>query len=159
MDSIIQMKIVARTLVSNEQGGPLAALQVSTGQPGHHRTLSAVVIHTVACLLTRGNIDLLCPLTTLLTKPGDMAVREPSKAYVCVLKSVFLQQAYLPTMSEDMLPEVRRIIKEKGNFYGSAANHIHTHFVAYIHVMIILCLILLFSHRMPKWSCILCWRG
>ena len=78
------MKIMARTLVSNEQGGPLAALQVSAGQPGHHRTLSAVVIHAVACLLARGNIDLLCPLTTLLTKPGDMAVRGPSKAHVCV---------------------------------------------------------------------------
>ena len=79
---IIQLKIMARTLVSNEQGGPLAALQVSGSQPGHHQTLSAIVIHTVACLLTRGNIDLFCPLTTLLTKPGDMAVRGPAKAHL-----------------------------------------------------------------------------
>ena len=58
----------------NEQGGPLAALQVSAGQPDVHHTLSAVVIHTVAALLSRKRLDLLSPLVTLLIKPEDMAV-------------------------------------------------------------------------------------
>ena len=58
----------------NEQGGPLAALQVSAGQPGVHHTLSAVVIHSVASLLSRKRLDLLSPLVTLLIKPENMAV-------------------------------------------------------------------------------------
>ena len=60
--------------MSNEQGGPLAALQVSAGQPGNVRTLIAVVVHTAATLLSRSKVDLLSPLVTLLTSPGDMAV-------------------------------------------------------------------------------------
>ena len=65
---------MARALVSNEQGGPLAALQVSAGQLGSHRALSAVVIHTAATLFSQRNVDLLHPLVTLLCTPGDMAV-------------------------------------------------------------------------------------
>ena len=68
------MQLMARLLVCNEQGGPLAALQVSAGQPGVHRTLSAVVIHSVASLLSRKRLHLLSPLVTLLIKPGNMAV-------------------------------------------------------------------------------------
>ena len=70
----LQLKVMARALVSNEQGGPLAALQVSAGQPSSHRTLGAVVVHTAATLLSRRGVDLLHPLVALLSTPGDMAV-------------------------------------------------------------------------------------
>ena len=60
--------------MSNEQGGPFAALQVSAGQPGSHRTLGAVVVHTAATLFSQRNVDLLYPLVALLSTPGDMAV-------------------------------------------------------------------------------------
>ena len=68
------MQLMARLLVCNQQGGPLAALQVSAGQPGIHYALSAVVIHSVAVLLSRKRLHLLSPLVTLLIKPGNMAV-------------------------------------------------------------------------------------
>ena len=71
---ILQLQVMARALVSNEQGGPLAALRVSPGQPGVHRTLGGVVIHTAASLLSRRRVELLHPLVTMLCKPGDMAV-------------------------------------------------------------------------------------
>ena len=37
-------------------------------------------------------------------------------------------------MAEDMLPEARRIING-GEFYGSAASHMHTHFSININIM------------------------
>ena len=70
----VQLKIMARALVSNEQGGPLAALQVSTGQPGSCRTLGALVVHVVATLLSRSSDDLVSPLFNILSTPGNMAV-------------------------------------------------------------------------------------
>ena len=69
---------MARALVSNEQGGPLAALQVSAGQQGSYRTLGALVVHVVATLFSRSNGDLF-PLINLLNTPGNMAVRIPTK--------------------------------------------------------------------------------
>ena len=70
---------MARALVSNEQGGPLAALQVSAGQQGSYRTLGALVVHVVATLFSRSKDDLLFPLFNLLNTPGNMAVRIPTK--------------------------------------------------------------------------------
>ena len=94
--STTQLKIVAKTLVSNEQGGPLAALQVSAGQHEFHRTLSGLVVHAAVCLFSLRNVDILCPLTTLLTKPGDMAVSE--LAAVCQFKfSIIFCLCRMPT--------------------------------------------------------------
>ena len=68
------MKVVARKLVSNDQGGPLAALQVSVNQSMAQHSLQAVVVHAVATLISRSTLDLLCPLVTLLNDPGSMTV-------------------------------------------------------------------------------------
>ena len=68
------MKVMARKLVSNEQGGPLAALQVSAGQTASQQSLGALVVHTVAVLTSRTGLHLLQPLVTLLNAPGNMAV-------------------------------------------------------------------------------------
>lgn len=65
---------MVRRLVFNQYSGALAALHVTPSLPSDHRMLSAIVIHTVAALLGQKKIDLLCPLVTLLSKPGDMAV-------------------------------------------------------------------------------------
>ena len=68
------MKIFARKLVSNYQGGPLAAMQVSTNQTTAQQSLGALVVHVVAVLLSRSSLDILCPMVTLLNAPGNMAV-------------------------------------------------------------------------------------
>ena len=68
------MKVMARKLVSNEQGGPLAALQVSAGQTSSQQSLGALVVHTVAVLASKTSLHLLQPLVTLLIAPGNMAV-------------------------------------------------------------------------------------
>ena len=65
------MKVMARKLVSNEQGGPLATLQVSAGS---QQSLGALVVHTVAVLTSRTSLHLLQPLVTLLNAPGNMTV-------------------------------------------------------------------------------------
>ena len=68
------MKDVARRLVCNAQGGPLAALQVTANQPMFQQTLGALVVHAVAVLISRSSLDILHPLVTLFNAPGDMAV-------------------------------------------------------------------------------------
>ena len=74
MRGLTQMQLMARKLVSNEQGGPLAALQVSAGQTPSQQSLGALVVHVVAVLYSRGSVDLIRPLATLLTNPANMAV-------------------------------------------------------------------------------------
>ena len=106
---------MARALISNEQGGPLAALQVSTGQPSICRTLGALVVHVAATLFTRSSDNLLSPLVNLLTAPGNMAVSSQTKPR-CLNLSAF-QQCYLPTMGEDILPQVKDVMKDR-QFYG-----------------------------------------
>lgn len=94
----LQLKLIARRLVSNEQGSTLAALQVYAGQPGSHRTLSAVVVHTVAVLLSQRNIDILCPLVTLLCTPGNMAVskmHDPIEEYYVLHSCVSIYRDWI----------------------------------------------------------------
>ena len=68
------MNVMGRKLVSNDQGGPLAALQVSVNQSMAQHSLQAIVVHAVATLICGSSLDLLCPLVTLLNDPGSMAV-------------------------------------------------------------------------------------
>ena len=116
--------MVARKLVSNAQGGPLSALQVSANQPMFQQSLGALVVHAVTALISRSSLDLLCPLVTLLKAPGSMAVSSTVGCHVCetFLLALF-QNCYLPTMTEDMLPEARRIIAG-GEFYGLGIENI-----------------------------------
>ena len=65
---------MARKLVCNAQGGPLAALQVTANQPMFQQTLGALVVHAGAVLISRSNLDIFYPLVTLLINPGNMAV-------------------------------------------------------------------------------------
>ena len=73
-DVLMQMKVMARKMVSNEQGGPLAALQASAAQSSAQQSLGALVVHVVAALISRSSLDILCPLVILLNAPGNMAV-------------------------------------------------------------------------------------
>ena len=70
----MQMRMMARKLVTNDQGGPLAALRESVAQSPAQQSLEALVVHVVAALISRSSLYLLSPLVTLLNAPGNMAV-------------------------------------------------------------------------------------
>lgn len=63
-----------RLLLANQQGGQLAQMTVSPDQPALCRTLTALVIHTAAVLLTRANDDLLLPFVNMLNNPSVLGV-------------------------------------------------------------------------------------
>ena len=79
---ILQLQWMARALIANEQGGPLAALRVSPDQPAIQRTMAAMVVHTAAALFSRQSVELLHPLVAMLTKPAELKVSDRLSASV-----------------------------------------------------------------------------
>ena len=114
---------MARSLVANEQGGPLAQLGVAPQQPLQHRTLGAIVVHTAAVFFCRQRLAILQPFVNMLNNPAVLVVStSPSGCeLINVMTPFLLQDAYLPTMPEDYLLEAKRIIlgASRGAFYGN----------------------------------------
>eukprot|EP00731_Ephydatia_muelleri_P024235 Em0016g506a len=94
---------IARTLLMNQQSGPLAQLQVTPQQPSLARDLTAIAIHTAIVLSVKKDADVLAPFVNMLNNPSALV------------------NAYLPTMPEDNLPDVRRAIS--GQFYQCPRGH------------------------------------
>ena len=65
---------MGRLLVANEQGGTLAQLGVCPRQPLKHRTLGAVVVHTVAVFFCQQKVDILQPFVNILKNPAALVV-------------------------------------------------------------------------------------
>ena len=65
---------MARLLVANEQGGPLAQLVVEPTQPLQHRTLGAIIVHTAAVFLCRQRVAILQPFVNMLKNPATLVV-------------------------------------------------------------------------------------
>ena len=114
---------MARLLVANEQGGPLAQLVVDPMQPLQHRTLGGIMVHTAAVFFCQQRIDILQPFLNMLNNPAALVVSRNmnytphcDKRFFLSL-SWLLQNAYLPTMPEDYLMEAKRVLQ--GNFYGT----------------------------------------
>ena len=76
---------MARLLVANEQGGPLAQLVVGPMQPLKHRTLGAIVVHTAAVFLCQQRIDILQPFVNMLKKPATLVVTAFEVNTICLL--------------------------------------------------------------------------
>ena len=75
---------MARSLVTNEQGGPLAQLGIAPRQPLQHRTLGAIVVHTAAVFLCRQRVDILQPFVNMLNNPAALVVSaSPSVCEFC----------------------------------------------------------------------------
>lgn len=68
------MRHMARLLLANEQGGPLAQLRVTPKLPAMCKTLGAIVIHTVAVLDSCSNRPSLLPFINMMTYPAALAV-------------------------------------------------------------------------------------
>ena len=71
------MKLLAKRLVANEQGGPLSTLCVSPGNQPEHRTLGGIVVHAVTVLLCRNKnkAGILLPFDHMLHDPSALMVR------------------------------------------------------------------------------------
>ena len=69
---------VLRLLLANQQGGTLAQMVVSPHQAhaALHRSLTGLVVYTVAVLLSRANTKLLLPFLNMLTNPTVLEVRK-----------------------------------------------------------------------------------
>jgi len=65
---------MARALVANEQGGPLAQLRIAPRQPLQHRALGAIVVHTAAIFLCRQRVGILQPFVNMLKNPAALVV-------------------------------------------------------------------------------------
>ena len=71
------MKLLAKRLVANEQGGPLSTLRVSPDNQPEHRTLGGIVVHAVTVLLCRNKnkAGILLPFDHMLHDPSALVVR------------------------------------------------------------------------------------
>lgn len=65
---------MARLLVANEQGGPLAQLVVDPMQPPKYRTLGAIIVHTAAVFLCQQRVAILQPFVNMLKNPATLVV-------------------------------------------------------------------------------------
>ena len=67
---------LARLLLMNQQGGTLAQMKVSPTLPTEFKTLSSIVIHTVAILSSNSAYPILLPFWNMLVNPAALAVRK-----------------------------------------------------------------------------------
>ena len=65
---------MARLLVANQQGGPLAQLAVEPMQPLQHMTLGAIIVHTAAVFLCQQRVAILQPFVNMLKNPATLVV-------------------------------------------------------------------------------------
>ncbi|XP_072098539.1 E3 ubiquitin-protein ligase rnf213-alpha-like isoform X2 [Mobula birostris] len=86
-------------LVKNELGSPESSLRITPDQSNHRRTLIEIIVHTALVLLC-GSSVLSLPLRSLAFNPSKM------------------QNAYIPTMPEDLKKEARRWFREKLTWYN-----------------------------------------
>ena len=68
------MKLLAKRLVANEQGGPLAALKTARDTPIELQIIGRVVVHAVTVLLSQNKADILLPFHYMLRDPSALAV-------------------------------------------------------------------------------------
>ena len=68
------MRDIARLLLSNEQGGPLAQMTLRPGLPLECKLLGTLVIHEVSVFSSKANLSLLLPFINMMTKPEALMV-------------------------------------------------------------------------------------
>ena len=65
---------IAEKLLTNSQGGRLAEMKVSPGQPPECRIVGSIVVHTLAVLSANTENPILHPFINMLMKPAALAV-------------------------------------------------------------------------------------
>lgn len=68
------MKQMARLLLTNKQGGPLAQMTMTQTLPAEFKTLGSVVVHTVAVLSSNSAYPILLPFVNMMTNPAVLSV-------------------------------------------------------------------------------------
>ena len=94
----MQMKMMARKLIANDQGGHLAAFQVTASQATAQQSMGALAVHVVATLISRSNLDPLCPMVTLLKAPGTLAVSLQFSVFVFRYPALLASSHLHPTI-------------------------------------------------------------
>lgn len=121
---LFQMKILAKKIITNEHGGPLATLQISPETPVGYWSLGSIVVHVVTVLLFRNKADILMPFHRILHHPSSLIV----SCCTCTTPSTSMynghachqsQAAYLPTMPEGVFPGNKVAPAECGLFFGN----------------------------------------
>eukprot|EP00731_Ephydatia_muelleri_P002837 Em0001g2837a len=92
-----KMQIMAKTLLLCNQDSLFVEMWASSPQS---EILSAIVVHTAVAMLSRQGLSMLWPFVTMLSDPAS------------------LMNTYLPTMPEDVLPQVRQVLNSQGEPQG-----------------------------------------
>ena len=64
----------ARCLLTNQQGGDLAQMKISETLNSECKTQGAVVVHTIAVLLSHSKMEVLYPFIKMLENPASLMV-------------------------------------------------------------------------------------
>lgn len=70
----LPMRHIARLLLINQQGGPLAQLHITPELPAMCKTVGAIVIHTVSVLESCSKEPILLPFLNMITNPAALSV-------------------------------------------------------------------------------------
>lgn len=79
------MRQIARLLLANEQGGPLAQMCISPHLPSDNKILSAVVVHAVSVFTCTSKQPILHPFIKMLSNPAALLVRNSSVMHDLVI--------------------------------------------------------------------------
>ncbi len=94
-------------------------------QAGLHRTLTGLVVHTVTVLLSRANTELLLPFINMINNPAALEVG-PWLLKLCWPHMLCSQDAYLPTMQDNLLHDLKKAhegsANETSKFYSKHAH-------------------------------------
>ncbi len=93
------MRWIARALLANQHGGPLAQLAISPRQPPLQRTLGAIVVHTAIIFQSRQGVELLEPFVKMLNNPAALMVGN----HIMEASQSSLSYLYYSVMSFDYL--------------------------------------------------------
>lgn len=79
-----QMKEVAKILLTNKQGGPLAQMTICPGLSSECYTVSTIVVHSAAVFSSVSTCQFLLPFFNMLTNPGALTVCDIVSKYTPV---------------------------------------------------------------------------
>ena len=86
-------------------------------QSPENKLIADVIVHAAIVFCGKDNFEILKPFNVIINSPADLKV-----SFLTILCAGYInvcpQNAYLPTMPDDSLPEVRRAMGG-GQYYGN----------------------------------------
>ena len=113
----------AQSLIQNTHCENLEPMLPFPRQNPQNRILADVIVHAAIVFKSNSALKILQPFVKMLSSPGDLKVAIIISSYIIINCIFIMQRAYLPTMPDDSLPEVRRAMG--GRFYGNLCMHVN----------------------------------